>query len=68
VESAIEASIAKQKQLGSVAQCPANVEAEKDAKFTCVVTLTNGTVSTFSVTQTNDAGNLHFSSTTSSGK
>jgi hypothetical protein len=62
VESAIEASIAKQKKIGAVAQCPADVEAKKDAVFSCVVTLTNGSVSRFVVTQTNDAGNLRFSS------
>ena len=62
VESAIEASIAKQKKIGAVAQCPADVEAKKGAVFSCVVTLTNGSVSRFVVTQTNDAGNLRFSS------
>jgi len=60
VESAIEASIAKAKKVGSVAQCPTDVKSEKEAHFTCLVTLTNGTTSTFTVRQTNSAGNLHF--------
>ena len=60
VESAIEASIAKQKKLGAVAQCPADVEAKKGAKFSCLVTLTNGGTATFRVTQKDDAGNLSY--------
>ena len=66
-ESAVKASSAEAKEVGAVAQCPAAVKSERDAPFTCLVTLTNGTTSTFTGRQTNTAGNLYFQAVSTVG-
>ena len=60
LQTAIEVSIARQKHVLAIVQCPKGVAAKKGVTFTCIATLASGRQLPFTVTGKDDKGNVHY--------
>ncbi len=60
LQTAIAVSIAQQKHVLAIVQCPKGVQAKKGVTFTCTATLADGHQYPFTVTVTDDKGNVHY--------
>jgi hypothetical protein len=60
LQTAIAVSIAQQKHVLAIVQCPKGVKAKKGATFTRTATLADGRQYPFTVAVTDDKGNLHY--------
>jgi hypothetical protein len=60
LQTAIAISIAQQKHIMSIVQCPKGIQAKKGVTLTCTATLASGQQIPFSVVGTDAKGNVHY--------
>jgi hypothetical protein len=60
LQTAIAVSIARQKHVIAIVECPKGVKAAKGVRFTCTATLASGRQLPFTVTGLDDKGNVHY--------